>query len=219
MSFPNTPVTLLARLEERENGVPNQQAWESFFDLYHGAIRMTVKGAFLECGWHTTPEDVLEDTISDVVVSFYKGGQSFDPEKGKFRNYLRQLARWRVRDQLAKSLATAEKVLKQGISLPDDDHPSALTSNTASPDEVLNGRDIQEYRDTLLATLLEDVRQRVGPQTFAIFELCKLQGQTPDEVAAFFKVKRNAVDNAVYRVTRKLKELAAQPEYRKEYFE
>lgn len=219
MAFPDTPVTLLARLEERKNGVPNQQAWESFFDLYHSAIRMAVEGAFRSCGWHSTPKSILEETISDVVVSFYKGGQSFDPEKGKFRNYLRQLAQWRVRDQLAKSLATAERMVRQGMVLPDDDHPSALASDTESAVELLSARDLQEYRDALLATLLEDVRQRVAPQTFAMFDLCKLQGKTPDEVATFFKVKRNAVDNAVYRVTQKLKELAAQPEYRKEYFE
>ena len=215
--FPDTPVTLLARLEERENGLPNQNAWASFFDLYHGPIRLAVLASFHRCGWHDVSRELLEDTIADVVVSFFKADFAYDPQKGKFRNYLRQLAAWRVMDRLGKSSGREAKAF--AAMDPEAGEEATPHPLYPEPSEDLLRQERAEYRASLLATLLEDVRHRVSPQTFLMFEKTKLQGESPEEVAKYFKVKRNVVDNAVFRVLAKLKELASQPEYQKEYLE
>ena len=205
--FPETPVTLLKRLEERQGGIPNQSAWKSFFDLYHGPIRLAVVGAFRRCKWYDIPEDLVEEAIADVVVSFFRADFRYDPAKGRFRNYISQLAGWRVKDIIGKR---APGMLPLESVVEEETYPE--------PNDALLCQERQEYRASLLATLLEDVRARVSPQTFLIFEMTKIQEQNPEEVARMFKVTRNVVDNAVYRVLNKLRELAAQPEYRKEYF-
>ena len=212
-AFPDTPVSLLACIEERRGGMPYQDAWRTFFDLYHVPLRLAVESAFRRCNWYQVPEDLLEETIADVVVSFFKAEFSYDPETGKFRNYLRQLAAWRVRDKLDK----LPKIRPEQLESLDLD--AVHTSASANPDGNLEQKERDVYRGVLLTTLLEDVRNRVSPQTFLMFEMTKIVGKSADEVAEQFQVKRNVVDNAAYRVLAKLKELASQPEYRREYFE
>lgn len=209
-AFPDTPVTLLTRLEAGQNGVPCQEAWRTFFDLYHGPIRIAALGTFRKYNWHTVPDDLLEEVITDVVVSFYKAEFSYNPARGKFRNYLRQLTAWRIMDKLGKlsplSCTTLENLGE-----------SEMVDPANRPDGEFEAKEHEAYRAALLATMLEDVRTRVSPQTFLMFELTKIQGRNPEEVATRFKVSRNVVDNASYRVLNKLRELASQPEYRKEY--
>lgn len=213
-AFPDTPVSLLSRLEERGSGLPYQDAWRSFFDLYHGPIRAAALVTFRRFNWNHVPDDLLEEVIADVVVSFFKAQFSYDPARGRFRNYLRQLTAWRIMDKLgklpAKPPAQLESVEESDLADPVD---------SQQPDGELECTERASYRAALFATMLEDVRNRVSPQTFLIFEMTKIMGQSPDDVAAQFKVKRNVVDNAAHRVLNKLRELAAQPEYRKEYGE
>jgi RNA polymerase sigma-70 factor (ECF subfamily) len=64
--------------------------------------------------------------------------------------------------------------------------------------------------------LIDDVRERVSPRAFAIFDAVKLQHQRPEDVAKEFQVNRNVVDNSIYKVINKLRELAQMPDYRKE---
>jgi len=214
-AFPDTPVSLLSCIEERRGGVPYQHAWKAFFDLYHAPIRLAVLAAFRRCNWRQVPDELLEETVADVVISFFKATFSYDPSKGKFRSYLHQLCNRRVFDCIEKF----EQARRNNADLLEMGEPeiSALTAPEGSG--TLEEAEREAYRSTLLATMLEDVRHRVSPQTFLMFELTKIQGQSPDAVAAQFRVKRNVVDNASYRVLSKLKELAIQPEYRREYFE
>jgi RNA polymerase sigma factor (sigma-70 family) len=151
-----------------------------------------------------------------VVASFFKAEFSYDPAKGNFRNYLRQLTVWRVCDRIGKSPKIHAEHL---VVLETAEHDGCQWAAAQTPAQEMEEKERRAYRSTLLATMLEDVRNRVSPQTFIMFEMTKLQGRSPEEVAAQFKVKRNVVDNAAHRVLAKLKELAAQPEYRKEYSE
>jgi RNA polymerase sigma factor (sigma-70 family) len=210
--FPDTPVSLLSCIEGRRGGMPYQDAWRSFFDLYHGPIRAAALGTFGRYNWNQVPEDLLEEVIADVVVSFFKAEFSYDPERGRFRNYLRQLTAWRIMDKLGKLPATPstqlESVSEADLADPIDSH---------QPAGELDCKEQDIYRAALFATMLEDVRNRVSPQTFLMFEMTKVQGHDPAAVAKQFGVKRNVVDNATHRVIGKLRELATQPEYRKEY--
>ena len=211
-AFPETPVSLLACLEEQRGGMRYQDAWRAFFDLYHSPIRAAALSTFRKYNWPQVPESLLEEIIADVVVSFFKADFSYDPARGKFRNYLRQLTAWRIMDSLGK----LPVVRPQQLDLvPEPQFQD--TGEDRHPAEELEQKEHEAYRAALLSTMLEDVRTRVSPQTFLLFELTKIQGRSPDSVAIQFKVKRNVVDNAAYRVMAKLRELACQPEYRKEY--
>ena len=213
--FPDTPVSLLSRIEHRRDGHHTYEAdWVTFWGIYHSALRWAVVAAFRRCNWHHVPQDLLEETMADVVVSFYKSEFTYDPAKGKLRHYLSQLIDWRVRDKL--------DALPQDRPRPLHLDALALEGREAEevepPDAVLEGKELQAHQRALLNLLLEDVRRRVSPQTFMLFEMTKLLGQSPESVAREFNVSRNVVDNAVRRVLKKLKELGTLPEYRREYF-
>lgn len=211
-AFPDTPVSLLSCIENRHGGMPYQTAWSTFFALYHIPLRLAVVSEFRRCKWHHVPQELLEDTMADIVVSFFKADFSYNPATGKFRNYLRQLVAWRVRDKITQHPIPTE---------PLDATQSTFASEGSEgqpASEILEEREIKAHQSALLNMLLEDVRQRVSPQTFLMFEMTKILGHSPESVAEQFNVKRNVVDNATFRILKKLKELGALPEYQREYF-
>lgn len=204
-TFPKTPVTLLARMADRSVGRPWQDAWQDFWNLYHLPLRMTVLAQFQRHGWNSVSETLLEDVLADVVTSFLKSGFTYRSEQGKLRDYLSRLAQRRVVDHLRRSMREMSR--QEELERRMESAPPILPG----PD---NEAELEAYRQALLATLLEDVRARVSPQTFFYFDLIKLQGKSPAEVANEFQVKRNLVDNAVRRVVNHLQTLVALPEYK-----
>jgi len=205
-AFPDTPVTLVTQLAK--SGIDRNRLWSTFFDLYHEPIEMAVCNAFRRVGWHNVPAEVLEDTVAEVVVSLLRAPMIYDPAKGKFRNYLYQLANWRVKDRLKISCREQERrVPLESVAEPED---------PTEPSAQLVAREEEAFRASMLAALLEEVRLSVAPKTYLMFEMAYLKKMPPVDVARFFNVKRNVVDNAVYRIIEKLRTLAAQSPYRQE---
>ena len=208
--FQDTPVTLLSRLEKREEGPGHQKAWRVFFDLYHRPVRIAVV-TILE-RHQQSDETLIDDVVADVFVAFAKAKFSYDPDRGKFRNYLWQLITWKAMRALRNLNHHFREV--EPLLLAD-----LVDPNAPMPDANLTLPEMAACRVALLCSLMEDVRSQVGPQTFLIFELTKLKGVPPEDVALELGVKRNVVDNAVRRIMLKLKELALKPEYQREYHE
>jgi len=77
----------------------------------------------------------------------------------------------------------------------------------------------ETFNWSLLNTVIEDLRTQVPLRQFEIFEMTKLKGMPPDEVAAELGVKRNVVDNTVYKVMKRLREISARAEYQDEYYQ
>ncbi|MDR3560849.1 MAG: hypothetical protein P4N59_05325, partial [Negativicutes bacterium] len=145
----------------------------------------------------------LEEVLADVVLSFSKSKFSSQRELGRLRHYLSRLAQRRVLDHLRRSSKEDARQRETQAEW------AALAPGAEEPDK----EEAASYRQALLATLLEDVRSRVNPQTFLFFEMVKLQGRGAVEVASAFRVSRNVVDNAVARVIKQLRALASLPEY------
>ena len=53
---------------------------------------------------------------------------------------------------------------------------------------------------------------------FQIFEMVKLHEMPPGKVAQELGVSRGVVDNTVYKVMQRLREIASAPEYQSEYY-
>jgi RNA polymerase sigma factor (sigma-70 family) len=204
MPLPETSLSLLSRLRDEGDHVGWQVSWKRFLELYHGPLMAMAAGIYrYHTGNASPPQEVLEDVAAMVVVDFFKRDR-FDPRRGRLRTYLRVLTNARVVDMLRKEkpldhepLADWEKLTE---SLPAE-----------SPEEE------QSFQQALLATLIEDLREKIPLRQFEIFEMVKLKGISPDVAAAELGVNRGVIDNTIYKVMIRLREIAASPEYLEEY--
>jgi len=72
------------------------------------------------------------------------------------------------------------------------------------------------FRSALLGTLLAALHAEVSPRTYLIFELVKLNGESPEEVAEQLGIGRNVIDNTVFKTMKKLREISQREEIQQE---
>ena len=200
-SLPATSLSLLSRLRHSENGVPWEQSWKLFLELYKKPLRSMAAAAYVKyTGGGRPPQEFIEDVVSSVIVNVFTKNR-FDPERGKFRNYLAMLARARAVDLLRKTRPL------DSVTWQEDVHEGPAP-------ELDNG----EYNKALVATMIAELRETIPHKWFSIFEQVKLQGIPPAKVAEELNESRSVVDNTVYKAMQKLREIAVKPEYQTEYY-
>lgn len=204
MSFPNTSVNLITRLKNADGGAHWQVSWKRFLELYHAPIE-----AFARCcyrnhtGGHEPSSGFIEDAVANTVTDFFSKSQyRYDREKGRLRTYLRTLTNRRVVDLLRKER-------------PFDHVPTPDPMEFELPAE--SAPESAAFRQSLLASLVEDLRGQIPLRQFEIFERVKLKNQTPMFVAEDLGITRDMVDRYIYKAVKKLREIASQPEYQQEY--
>jgi len=204
--LPETPVSLLLRLREEDKQAVWQISWKRFLELYYGPLIAIASGIYRHhTGETTPPQSVLEDVVAHVVAEFFKRNK-FDPSRGRLRTYLRVLTNAQVVEVLRK-----QRPLNH-VSLDGPDFHSSEEIPTESADEA------RTFQQSLLATLIEDLRETVPLRQFQIFEMVKLHEMPPEKVAEELGVSRGVVDNTIYKVMLRLREIASAPEYQSEYY-
>ncbi len=205
-ALPNTPLSLLSRLRDEKNRPAWDFSWKRFLELYHGPLLAAAAGTYrYHTGNGCPPQQFLEDVVAEVVREFFTKKQ-FDPTRGRLRTYLRLLVHARVVDALRKE--------KPFSRVPWEDGQPHL--ELAVPPETPEEKD--GFECSLLNMLLEDLRDQIPLRQFEIFEMVKLKSLSPEWVAGELGIRRNVVDNTVYKVMKKLREISARPEYRDEYY-
>jgi RNA polymerase sigma-70 factor (ECF subfamily) len=204
--LPDTPISLLLRLRDEDKQAVWQVSWKRFLELYYGPLTAMASGIYRHhTGESVPPQDVLEDVVAQVVSEFFKRNQ-FDPGRARLRTYLRVLTNARVVDFLRKQRPLNHVPLDS----PDVQIPEETPGESAE--------EARTFQQSLLATLIEDLRETIPLRHFQIFEMVKLHGMPPGEVAAELGVSRGVVDNTVYKVMQRLREIASAPEYQGEYY-
>ena len=79
--------------------------------------------------------------------------------------------------------------------------------------EQEQNKERRAFERALIANLLYDVSRQVSPRSYLFFSEVKLEGKDPVEVAREYQVGRHIVDNDIYKVMTKLRELARHPDY------
>ncbi len=204
MPLPDTSLSLLSRLRDEGDHAGWQVSWKRFLELYQGPLMAMGTGIYRHhTGNAVPPQEVIEDVVATVVVDFFKRDR-FDPARGRLRTYLRVLTNARIVDMLRK-----EKPLDHDSIADLEELAKALPAE--SPEEE------RSFQQALLATLIEDLREQIPLRQFEIFEMVKLKGIAPDAAAAELGVNRGVIDNTIYKVMIRLREIAASPEYEEEY--
>ncbi len=201
MSFPSTPRTLLGRLHRGEEPSVWHASWDEFFDIYHHAVGVCVQTSFAKHGWtHVTAAD-LEDVVIRVFESFDQAQKTFElnDAKGRLRQFLTTLCQRRVVD----FIRSQRRFTTGRMSLEDCEELSEVAETNSFEEE-----ESRAFAQAQIGTLLSALREEISPRNYMIFELVKLNGEKPDDVARQFGIKRGVVDNSIYKTMRKLRAIA-----------
>lgn len=148
---------------------------------------------------------LIEDVVAIVVSDFFARSQyRYDRTKGRLRSYLRMLINARVIDLLRKER-------------PIDQKPFDESSEGSTPAET--PAESEAFTRALLATLVEDLRNRIPLRQFEIFERVKLKHQSAQYVAEDLGISRAMIDRNIYKAMTALREIAAQSEYQEEFYQ
>jgi RNA polymerase sigma factor (sigma-70 family) len=208
MQFPPTSLNLLSKLKAGDD--PNWQlSWKRFLELYHEPIEVIARSCYRHhTGGHEPSSGFIEDAVANTVADFFSRGQyRYDKEKGRLRTYLRLLINARVVDLLRKERPIDQKPLPENESSVGPDLPAESRSES------------EAFHRSLLATLVEDLRNRIPLRQFEIFERVKLKHQSPQFVAEDLGMQRAMVDRNIHKAMTALRELASHAEYQEEFYE
>ena len=200
MNMQPTPHTLLAKLKNPDDETLWQASWKRFLELYHEPITVIARSCYRHhTGGQEPSSTFIEDAVASVIIDYYSRSQHrYDASKGRLRGFLRVITNARVVDLLRKERPIDHRALEET-----DLEAIAQESNC----------ELVALRRSLLAMLLDDLRNQIPMRQFEIFERVKLKNQSPEYVAEEFSITRAMVDRYIYKAIYKLRQLAQQPEY------
>lgn len=178
-----TRPSLLLRIRDRNDSA----AWVVFDGIYRPMLhRYALACGLTDCD----AEDVVQHclaAIQEKIEAF-----DYDPEKGRFKAWLRRIVQNRVRN-----------LVRDRRDVPDGDgRLSNLQSRDESPEDVFDRLWMQEH----LWHCLDLVRQDVEESTYRAFQLYVLEQKPIDEVCRTLNMRANLVYTIKWRLTEKVAE-------------
>jgi RNA polymerase sigma-70 factor (ECF subfamily) len=184
-----------ASLIEKLGDFANHSGWREFFDTYWGLIYGVARKAGLS---DADAQDVVQDTMSCVARQMPTF--RYDPAKGSFKAWLLTLTRWRIVDRLRKR-PPAQKDPPPEASTGTDSLAQIPDPASLLPDAVWE----KEWETNLYQAALANLRRKVDPQKFQIFDLYVTREWPAEKVAERFQVAIEQVYLAKHRITEMLK--------------
>jgi RNA polymerase sigma-70 factor (ECF subfamily) len=194
--FPDTPVTMLARMAARVTG-ESEAGWVRFFELYEPVIKKFAEFA----GAKRDSEDVVQDVFVKLVEVFRRGG--YNPEKGKFRSYLSTMIRREVINRWQKAKVRGEG---RHVSIDNDDSPLevAVPSETAA---ILDAKWLLAQHAAAVEHIL--TKTAIAQKSKDIYREYVIKERPIGEVAKEFGVPNNSVSQIKTRVERMIADYEA----------
>ena len=179
--------SLLSRLQNWDD----QESWKDFFDTYWRLIYSVAVNSGLN-------EAEAQDVAQETVICVAKDIQKFkrDRAKGSFMGWLRNLTRWRIRDQLRKRIGQIEN-----DQAPDEEADHRLLeelagSGASSLEELWE----KEWEENLFAAAIDRVKRRVKEEQFQMFDLYVVKKWPVEKVAGTLGVSSGKVYLAKHRI-------------------
>ena len=194
--IPETSTTLLRNVRDAEH-----PRWPEFVAKYRPMMEAYLKAHFPA----VEADDVIQETFA-ALCGILPGYIYAPDEKGHFRNYLTGILRNKARRALRNGDRRAEINDMVGMC-------NGRAGSLAAPQSAVQD-DEQSYREAVfeiaLRRFLSD--ESIADRTKRIFERTALNGESPESVAASFKMTRHAVDQAKSRAMSRLRELVKELE-------
>ena len=199
-NFPETPVTVLARIAAEHTGARDEAAWVRLFELYAPAIRAFAA----DHGGIGEEEDVVQEIFMRLVEVLRGGRVKIGDGAVKFRSYLATLIRNELVDRWRRRNA------RGGDNLVCIDDPSieAQLSVDSETSAVIDVRWRLARRAAAVEWAL--TKTALSAQSKAVYKAYVLEERPIGEVAAKFGIPRNSVSQIKTRVERMISAIEAE---------
>ena len=200
--IPETSTTLLKDIAQDAQHV----RWNEFVARYRPMMEAFMRERF--------PSLEADDIIQETLAALCKAIPSYryaPDEKGHFHNYLTGILRNKALRQLRKEQRQSE--IAEELRRSRGDAPSYVEPPSRRPTGTTGVSpvdiDDQSYREALFELALRQflADDSIADRTKRIFERTAINGESPEAVAATFKMTRHAVDQAKSRAMARLREI------------
>ncbi len=187
--IPTTSTTLLRDIAED----PANARWEEFAARYRPMMEAFMRERF--------PSVEADDIIQETLIALCKVLPNYryaPDEKGYFHNYLTGILRNNAMKVLRKRKRDSER----------------LTEYADWPETNQPGYDDEPLREAIFEIALRQflADESVADRTKRIFERTAIDNESPEAVAASFKMTRHAVDQAKSRAMARLRDIVRELE-------
>ncbi len=179
--------TLLGRLAD----LNDHDGWQEFFDTYWRLIYEVALRAGLT---ESEAEEVVQETLISVARQMPEF--RYDPHRGRFKGWLLQITHRRIADQIRKQKQANGAT---GAAPVERVGPDRLETLADSEDQMQRIWD-QEWERHLLNTALANVRKRVRPEQYQLFDLYVLQQWPLRKITATLGVSAGRVYLVKHRI-------------------
>ena len=159
----------------------DEEAFVALYHKYHHKIYATALKM-------TQSDDIAQDVTQNVFLKIWDTRATLNPEKN-FAAYISVICRNAIFDIFKR--ATLEETIKKELQ---------QFSEIQEPDQ-----DDDDFYETY-KTLLDKAIAELPHQRRAIFELCKLQKKTYDEVARSMNISRSTVQDHIVKANKFIRE-------------
>ena len=187
-----TRQSLINRLKNHDDS----DSWEEFFNIYWKLIYSYAMRSRLN---DSEAQEVVQETI--IAVSKQMPDFKYDRAKGSFKSWLLHLTSWRIADQYRKR--RQEAAVMQPLEDPRGDTP--LINRIPDPVNPNDAIWDEEWEQNLIEAALRQVKAKVKPRQYQIFDLYVLKGWPIAKVTATLGVNLGQVYMAKHRVNCLLK--------------
>jgi RNA polymerase sigma factor (sigma-70 family) len=190
-----TRSSLLFRLRNWEDS----RSWEEFYNLYRKLVYGYARKSGLS---HEEAEEVTNDVFVRVANTIHEFESN--PEKGPFRGWLLNLARWRVTDKFRSR--GVDRLAAHGDGGGDDKTATVERIPDAAFDDRLWDK---EWQESLVGAAMERLARRTNAKHFQIFELHMRQQWPVLRLSRELGVNAAGVYLITHRLTKQLKQEVA----------
>jgi len=186
-NWPTTQISLLERIRNQEDTLP----WDQFVGIY-GPLIMRY------CCRRGLQESDARDVVQEVLLQVSKGINNFryDPDRGRFRNWLGTIAHRAMLKHEAKS--------RRAVVGPGNGK-TLQPSSIEECQQPLGEAWIEAFNAHVYRTALERIRLDFDEETWRAFDATFSENRAPRDVAADLKRTAGWVYQAKSKVVRRLK--------------
>ena len=193
----NELIPTRASLIKRLRNWKDDPSWQEFFRVYWKLIYGVARKAGLT---DTEAQDVVQETL--ISVAKHMPTFQYDPSIGSFKAWLLNMTRWRIIGQFRKRKPGSDKK-------PEGDSSGRTDSVDAVPDP--NVPDMEavweaDWRNNLVNAAMEQLKHKVDPQRFQIFEFYVNKEWAAEKVAERFGVPVDQVYQIKHRMTEAIRQ-------------